>query len=195
MTNFFDEIRTRIAQDPENKEFTEKGWKPVFSAYPDSKILLIGLTPSIESQEKDQVWDDRSGKTLCRWLDVSEDYFYKTHTFATLPMDFYYTGKDREGEVEPREDFAPRWHPEIIEHMPDIKLTILLGSKAVHYYLNLKTTTSLTMAVDNFKNYLPKYLPCIHPSGHNNIWIAEHPWFEKDLIPTMRELVHEIINE
>jgi len=55
--------------------------------------------------------------------------------FAVLPMNFYYPGKGKSGDLPPRQCFAEKWHPMILEHLPNIQLTILIGQYAQKYYL------------------------------------------------------------
>ena len=35
------EIKQAIMQDPANQAMTAQGWQPIFTAYPETKILLI----------------------------------------------------------------------------------------------------------------------------------------------------------
>ena len=48
---------------------------------------------------------------------------------------FYYPGKGKSGDLPPRQGFAEKWHPIILEHLPNIQLTILIGQYAQKYYL------------------------------------------------------------
>jgi len=32
-----------------------------------------------------------------------------------------------------------------------------------------------------------------HPSPRNNIWLKKNPWFEKQLVPRLKEKVKELI--
>lgn len=188
------EIRQDIINDPANARFTDEGWQPLFQASPNAKILIIGQEPGFDAQLHELVFDDESGRNLCRWLGISKDTLYNKDDFAILPMDFYYQGKDAEGGVRPpRPEFWRKWHQLIIDQMPDIQLTILLGSYAVHAYLDINSDEDLTPIVKDFRQYLPKYFPLIYPSGRNNIWIVEHPWFKEGVIPVLREIVDNII--
>lgn len=51
-------------------------------------------------------WDDPSGDRLQTWLEVSRDVFYNSGMIAILPMDFYYPGKGKSGDLPPRKGFA-----------------------------------------------------------------------------------------
>lgn len=57
-------IRNEIMQDPSNLEFTSKGWKPIFMANPNSRLLIIGQAPGIITQEK----------TYPLWIEVGTNF-------------------------------------------------------------------------------------------------------------------------
>lgn len=190
-------ITKQIMDDPRDAEFTKRGEKPVFSAPSTALITIVGQSPSLDAQKRDLCWDDRSGDTLRKWLDVDKETFYDSGKFALMPMDFYYLGDvpGDKGMEEPREWVAPTYHPEIMKLLPDVKLTILAGSYAVKYYLNQWSKARLEDTVKNFQEYLPKYFPIVHPSGRTDIWRTEHPWFDETVVPALREHVHAILDK
>ncbi|MCI6531746.1 MAG: uracil-DNA glycosylase family protein [Bifidobacterium animalis] len=190
-------ITKQIMDDPRDAEFTKRGEKPVFSAPSTALITIVGQSPSLDAQTRGLCWDDRSGDTLRKWLDVDKETFYDSGKFALVPMDFYYLGDvpGDKGMEEPREWVAPTYHPEIMKLLPDVKLTILAGSYAVKYYLNQWSKARLEDTVKNFQEYLPKYFPIVHPSGRTDIWRTEHPWFDETVVPALREHVHAILGK
>lgn len=190
-------ITKQIMDDPRDAEFTKRGEKPVFSAPSTALITIVGQSPSLDAQKRGLCWDDRSGDTLRKWLDVDKETFYDSGKFALVPMDFYYLGDvpGNKGMEEPREWVAPTYHPEIMKLLPDVKLTILAGSYAVKYYLNQWSKARLEDTVKNFQEYLPKYFPIVHPSGRTDIWRTEHPRFDETVVPALREHVHAILNK
>jgi len=34
-----------------------------------------------------------------------------------------------------------------------------------------------------------------HPSWHNNHWLKANPWFERDLVPVLRERVRHLVED
>ncbi len=188
----FSEIKREIKKDPMNKEFTDKNMEPLYKANKDAKIVIIGQAPGKVVQESGTIWNDKSGDRLRDWLGVSRKEFYDTDTFALLPMDFYYPGKAKTGDNKPRKDFANKWHKELFKLMPNLKLYILVGRYAQDYYLKDTKEKNLTETVKNYKNYLPKYFPIIHPSPLNGRWLSKNPWFEKDVVPELKKIVKEV---
>jgi uracil-DNA glycosylase len=39
----------------------------------------------------------------------------------------------------------------------------------------------------------PRILPLPHPSWRNNGWLKKNPWFEAELLPTLRREVRELL--
>ena len=81
----FDEIMA----DKENKEFTDAGIKPLFSAPQNARVMIVGQAPGIKAHEAGKYWFDKSGDRLREWLGVDADTFYNSDIFAIIPMDFY----------------------------------------------------------------------------------------------------------
>lgn len=170
------------------------GPRPVFSFAKDSKIAIIGQAPGTKVHESGIPWDDASGKQLRTWLDVTEEAFYNPSNFAIIPMGFCYPGKGKSGDLPPRPECAPQWHKTMFQQMDSVELFILIGSYAQAYYLNDRTEKNLTETVRNFEAYLPTYFPLPHPSPRNSFWLRKNPWFEKDILPQLRNQVQNILS-
>lgn len=185
----FQDIFDAIRADPQNAAYTESSIDPLFTASPESRIVIIGQAPGRVAQETRTPWNDKSGDRLRDWLGVSRDVFYDPQKVAILPMDFYFPGKGRSGDLPPRKGFAEKWHPMLLGRMPEVRLTVLVGSYSTKRYLRLKSKDSLTEVVRRYENYLPEYFPLVHPSPRNQLWMAKNPWFETDVLPALREQV------
>ncbi|HFI0158010.1 TPA: uracil-DNA glycosylase family protein [Streptococcus suis] len=188
------EIEIAIMKDAANQAFTKKGIKPLFQAPSTAKILIIGQAPGLKTQEKGRLFDDASGENLRKWLGVNRQTFYDSGYFAILPMDFYYPGKGKSGDLPPRKDFAPKWHQLILDQLPELELTLLIGQYAQDYYLE-KSQRNLTERVEHADDYLPTYFPLPHPSPRNNIWQAKNPWFQAEIIPKLQKIIVEILEK
>ena len=168
------------------------GPSPIVAAHPKSKIAIIGQAPGSKVHETGIPWDDPSGKQLRKWLGISDEQFYDEKLFALIPMGFCYPGKGNSGDLPPRPECAPQWHVELLQRMPNLKLTILIGQYAQRYYLGNKMKKNLTETVRNYKSYLPNYFVVPHPSPRNRFWLGKNPWFEEEVLPDLEMLLSQI---
>ncbi len=169
------------------------GPRPVLTAHPNSKIIIIGQAPGSVVHKSGIPWDDRSGKNLRMWMDIDERIFYDPTKIALIPMGFCYPGKGKTGDLPPRKECTPLWHNTLIEKMTNVRLILLIGQYAQTHYLQNKTKKTLTETVKNYKEYLPKYIVLPHPSPRNNIWQAKNEWFKKEVIPALQEKIKTIL--
>lgn len=189
------DIYNEIINDPMNEEFTKKDWVPIYSVSSKSKILIIGQAPGIKAQLNKTTWLDKSGDKLRDWLNVSKEEFYNTDIFGLLPMDFYFPGKGKSGDLPPRKEFYEKYHSKILKNISDVKLIILIGNYSQKYYLKEDYKKNLTNTVKNYEKYLPKYIPLPHPSPLNFRWFNNNPWFEDEVIPKLKNIVDEILKK
>ena len=194
MLKNLDEITSSIIADPQNKDFTDRGIFPLFSAPKTARINIVGQAPGLKAEQTRLYWNDKSGDRLREWLGVDYDYFYNSGMFAVLPMDFYYPGKGKSGDLPPRSGFAEKWHPQILENLPNIQLTLLIGQYAQKFYLS-DNKNNVTETVKNYQKFLPHFIPLVHPSPRNQFWIERNPWFGEKVVPDLQKLVKRIINE
>jgi len=188
-----DKIRHEIMMNPMNSSFTEKGILPLFKASREARMVIVGQAPGRKAEASGVFWNDLSGDRLREWLGISREVFYTTERIAHLPMDFYYPGKAKSGDLPPRRGFAEKWHPLLLEEMPNVETIVLIGSYAQKYYLGRNREKSLTETVRNYRRYLPEYFPLVHPSPLNLGWLKKNPWFETDVLPSLRDTVSHIL--
>ena len=125
--------------------------------------------------------------------DIKNDPENASFTKRGIAMDFYFPGTGKSGDLAPRKDFADTWHPRLLELMPKLEMTILVGAYATRRYLGLKSSASLTDVVRDYKRYLPTYFPLVHPSPRNQIWMKKNPWFDADVLPDLKKRVAELM--
>ena len=186
-------IRDEIRAHPSNRWARELGYEPIYAAAPAARIVIVGQAPGSRAQQSGVPWNDRSGETLRGWLGVDRDTFYDPNRIALLPIDFYYPGKGAHGDRPPRKDFAARWHPPILAHLHQVKLTLLVGSYAQQHYLGAAAKRNLTETVRAGSEYLPDYLPLVHPSPLNFRWQAKNHWFRETTIPALQRTIELIL--
>ncbi|WP_038178787.1 uracil-DNA glycosylase family protein [Vibrio rhizosphaerae] len=170
------------------------GANPVIRAHRDARILIIGQAPGVRVHQTSIPWNDPSGDRLRTWLDIDRDTFYDAQKIAIMPMGLCYPGKGRSGDLPPRKECAPQWHQHVLDELPNIALTLLIGQYAQNYYLSNKPKT-LTETVRNWSHWLPDMVPLPHPSPRNTLWLKKHPWFENDVVPFIREQVHTLLKK
>lgn len=163
--------------------------KPVLSVSSTARLLIIGQAPGQRVQQSGIPWTDASGRQLRAWLQLSEDQFYDARRIAIVPMGFCYPGKGASGDLPPRAECAPLWHARLMDAMPDIQLTLLIGSYAQVYYLRKQSKPTLTATVANYAEYLPRFFPLPHPSPRNRFWLNRNPWFASAVLPVLRACV------
>lgn len=207
MLNLLAEIKQCQVCEP----FLEAGCRPIVSASRKSKILLIGQAPGRKVHESGVPWDDASGNNLRDWLGIDASSFYDPDQIALVPMGFCFPGTGKSGDLPPRKECAPLWHKRLLDGMPNVQLTILIGQYAQTHYLpkssswkvdgkevypaKRKNKPNLTERVRNFEAYLPEYLPLPHPSPRNNIWQKKNPWFKTELLPQLKAIVSSVLSD
>ncbi len=165
--------------------------RPVLLAAATARILIVGQAPGRRVHETGIPWNDPSGDRLRDWMQVSRDTFYDKARIAIIPTGFCYPGTGKGGDLPPRPECAPLWHPRLHAALPNIRLTLLIGSYAQAYYLGERAQKTLTETVRHYRAYLPEYLPLPHPSPRNQMWLKRNPWFAEEVLPLLRERVEE----
>lgn len=169
--------------------------RPIITGTRNSKIILLSQAPGKKAHDNNRAWDDPSGRKLREWLGVTEEQFYNADNFSVLPMGFCYPGKAKTGDLPPREECAPLWHPLVWEQFENVKLILLIGKYAQDHYLQDKSKKNLTENVGSYTDFLPKYFPLPHPSPVNHFWRSKNPWFEDEVVPELQELINSIMSE
>ena len=191
----FEQLKQEIMADSDNKKYTDVGIEPLFSTPKTAKILIVGQAPGIKAQESKIFFNDKSGVKLREWMGIDDEVFYKSGLIGVVPMDFYYPGKGKSGDLPPRKNFATKWHSKVLELMPNLELIILVGKYAQDYYLGNDKKQNLTETVFNYKQYLPRYFPIVHPSPLNFRWHNKNPGFIKEVVPELQKRVKEILGK
>jgi uracil-DNA glycosylase len=167
--------------------------KPVLRVGEGARLLIVGQAPGRRVHETGIPWNDPSGDRLRGWLQLSREQFYDESRIAIIPTAFCYPGKGAHGDLPPRPECAPLWHPKLRAALPAIRLTLLVGGYAQAYYLGRHAKPTLATTVRSFQEYLPEFLPLPHPSPRNQRWFKNHPWFDAEVIPELRELMRILL--
>ena len=84
-------------------------------------------------------------------------------------------------------------HPQLLAQMGQARLILVVGQYAQRQYLGTREPT-LTETVRSFEAYLPRYFPLPHPSWRSRGWMKRNPWFGNDVLPRLRALVAESLD-
>jgi uracil-DNA glycosylase len=160
--------------------------RPVLRASPTASVLIVGQAPGRRVHESGIPWNDPSGELLREWLGVERDVFYDERRIAIIPAGLCYPVTGESGDLPPRAECAPHWHPRLRAHLPAIRLTLLIGSYAQDYYLGSRRKKTLAETVRARDEYLPEFFPLPHPSPRNRLWMKKNAWFEREALPQLR---------
>jgi len=173
--------------------------RPVLVASPVAKICIIGQAPGTRVHASGKPFTDPSGNRLRDWLGVSAEQFYDSRNFAIIPMGFCFPGlNDKGADLPPRKECAEKWHEELFELMPQIRLKLLIGMYAQRRYLGKRRKKTLSETVRCWRDYIEEEgraveLPLPHPSWRNNAWLRKNPFFEHDVVPFLRTEIKTLL--
>ena len=170
------------------------GPRPVFQIAQTARILIAGQAPGRRVHETGITFNDPSGDRLRSWMGIDRGVFYDAAKIAILPMGFCYPGTAKSGDLPPRPECAPQWRQPLLDFLPDIALTLVIGQYAHAWHLGKRRKGSLTDTVKNWKEYWPDILALPHPSPRNNLWLRRNPWFEEDILPVLKDRITQLLN-
>ena len=158
------------------------GPRPVVQLAEDARVLIAGQAPGRRVHESGVPFDDPSGDRLRSWMGVDRETFYDPATVAILPMGFCYPGTGSSGDLPPRPECPPAWREPLLERLPAVELTLVIGTYAQEWHLG-RQKGGVTARVRAWRDHWPKVLPLPHPSPRNNRWLKQNPWFSSRRCP------------
>ena len=168
--------------------------RPVFRAKRTARLVIVGQAPGTRVHASGTPFTDPSGDRLRAWLGVDSDTFYDERRIAIIPMGFCFPGlDDKGGDLPPRKECAPLWRERLFAELKDVRLMLLVGLYAQAWHLKERRKGSLTETVKAWREYGPEFVPLPHPSWRNNAWVKKNPWFETDLLPSLRKSVAKVL--
>jgi uracil-DNA glycosylase len=163
--------------------------KPIFRVGKTARLLIVGQAPGRLAHETGIPWNDPSGEVLRAWLGMDRDQFYDTSRIAIVPTGLCYPGTVDGADLPPCPQCAPLWQPRFRAALPEVRLTLLVGSYAHAFYLKERRKRTLADTVRAYREYLPEFFPLPHPSWRNLLWQRRNPWFAKSVVPALRRRV------
>ena len=167
------------------------GPRPVVHAASSASILVVGQAPGTKVHATGVPFNDPSGDLLRAWLGIGRDVFYDETRIAIMAVGLCYPGKGPSGDLPPRPECAPLWHPRLRPLLPRLALTLLIGRYAVAYYLGRQPgplADTVRRGLD-----VPGFVVMPHPSPRNRNWLKTNPWFEAAHVPEIRRRVHALL--
>ena len=192
MEKFFRKLRSAAyAKRGFLKGFQSHEPRPVVWAAPEAKILIAGQAPGLRVHHSGRPFDDRSGRRLRQWMGLSDAEFYDQNLCAILPMAFCFPGYNAAGhDLAPPAICAKTWRDLALKALPQISLTLLIGSYAQAWHL--RDGLRMNDRLRNWRAYGENSFVLPHPSWRNTAWIKRNPWFETELIPALQARIGQI---
>ena len=162
------------------------GPRPILQLSTSASILIASQAPGSKVHQTGVPFSDVSGDRLREWMGLSTDIFYDEATVAIMPMGFCYPGRSAGGDAPPRTECVTLWRNQLLQLLPAVRLTLLVGSYAQQHVLG---PGPITPRVRNFRDYLPDYFVLPHPSWRSRLWEQRNPWFAEDVLPALRAAV------
>ena len=168
--------------------------RPIVWFKSSARVLIAGQAPGARVHTSGIPFDDRSGDRLRDWLGVDKETFYDQDRIAILPMAFCFPGYDAKGsDLPPPPVCARTWRARILDGLPNLRLTLLIGGYAQSWHLGLPRSARMTQTVRGWASHLPKSMPLPHPSWRNTGWMRKNPWFEAEVLPALKSRVTEAL--
>ncbi len=167
------------------------GPRPILRVSTTARLLIASQAPGTKVHASGTPWTDESGKRLRGWLGLTPEEFYDGARVAILPMGLCYPGRyPQGGDLPPRPECAKLWRPRLLGLMPQIQLTLLVGSYA---QVGALGPGAMTDRVRAWREFLPRYFPLPHPSWRTGIWERRNPWFVTEVLPALRDEVARVL--
>jgi uracil-DNA glycosylase len=171
--------------------FLPLGARPVFRVSTTARVLISSQAPGTKVHMTGLPFNDASGDRLREWLQMDRDLFYDESRIAIVPMGLCYPGRlPNGGDAPPRPECAPLWLDRFTRLMPQVRLTLLVGSYALRHRLG---KGAMTDRVSRFRELGPAIVPLPHPSWRTTGWERHNPWFGEELVPRLRQAVTETL--
>ncbi|MDO6614781.1 MULTISPECIES: uracil-DNA glycosylase family protein [Pacificibacter] len=171
------------------------GPNPIFQLDERAKILIVGQAPGRITHLKNRPFDDPSGDRLRDWLGIDKSAFYEDPQIGIFPMGLCFPGTGSSGDKPPPDICATTWRKNTMDALKRVELTLVLGAYAIAWHLPHLKGKTVTDAVKLSWQGQDRLFVLPHPSPRNNRWLKQNPWFETDVIPTIRQSMRRILSK
>ena len=169
--------------------------RPVVMVSPQTRLLICGQAPGRRVHESGVPFTDPSGDRLRDWMGVDYRTFYDDPRIGVAAQAFCYPGTAAKGgDHPPPPRCAALWRPRLLDALPRMELTLLVGGYAQAWALGAGAKANMTETVRAWRDYGPDILPLPHPSWRNTAWLSRNPWFEAEVLPYLQARVRDILS-
>lgn len=169
--------------------------RPVVRVSTQTRLLICGQAPGRRVHESGVPFTDPSGDRLRDWMGIDAEIFYGDARIGVAAQAFCYPGTAAKGgDYPPPRRCASLWRSPLLEALPRMELTLLVGGYSQAWALGDRAKASMTDTVAAWRDYAPSILPMPHPSWRNTAWLRRNPWFEAEVVPWLREQVRGILS-
>ena len=195
MSDTVTELRNcRLCADRFAQTATGHAPRPIVWFEPGARVLIAGQAPGARVHESGKPFTDPSGDRLREWLGLEESAFYDKSRVAIVPMGFCFPGYDAKGaDLPPPKICHATWRDRVLELLPKMRLTVLVGGYAQKWHLGTKM--GVTETVRRWRDLAPDVFAVPHPSWRNTAWLRQNPFFEQDVLPALRQRVKEVMDD
>lgn len=123
-------VRSAIVRDPDDAWATDRGWQPLYSAHPEAKIVVVGQAPAGGPRRPESRGTTRAVSRYGGGWGFQQKRSTTRAPWPCYPWTSTIPARASTGDLPPRSGFAARWHPLLLEHMPNVQITVLVGQYA-----------------------------------------------------------------
>lgn len=168
--------------------------RPVTRVSRETRLLIAGQAPGRLVHETGLPFNDPSGNRLRQWMGIDRETFYGRPEIGVAAMAFCFPGTNpKGGDYPPPPRCAALWRAPLLAELPNVELTLLVGSYAQDWALPGRTSKTMTETIARWREFGPNVLPIPHPSWRNTGWLKRNPWFEEEVTPYLRRRVADIL--
>ena len=168
--------------------------RPVVMVTGRTRLLVCGQAPGRRVHESGRPFTDASGERLRDWMGVDAQAFYGDGRIGVAAQAFCFPGTNpKGGDFPPPPRCAALWRDRLLEALPRVELTLLVGGHAQLWALGARMKPTMTETVRAWREYGPGVIPLPHPSWRNTAWLKREPWFEREVVPELRRRVAALL--
>ena len=165
---------------------------PIVHGNLNSKIVQISQAPSYNVHITQRPFNDASGRKLkYKWYKINDEIFYNEDNFYITALSHCFPGKTlKGGDKLPPLSCARMWLQKEISLINN-SIYIIIGRKAADFFFPKENYVNLIFQNNRLNEKTAIVIP--HPSPLNIKWFKEHPEFERDRLPYIRNKILETL--